>query len=275
MRYLISQGLLRHPLEVEIDGVPPCLFCGDPVTRPSMDGPLVCGTCDCGNNRDGSKWTKAQAEERYAHRRSKVAEYRALMIDRRVHEAKDLLAKMTPAPWIARKTYVETASCLADVCDRDDAAFMALARALVPDLIERDALRGAEVAKCADACGVAKGQIATLRETLRAAVDRLRPEVREVRAVIDDPRRTIAGANRLDYEARALPRLLAVVPALLELCEEVTRLASATPHEDATIDATEPSAAIEWRDDIQIVRSIANDSDRWVTFPIKPHKKDA
>ena len=82
MRYFISQGLLRPALEVEIEGVPPCLFCGDPVGSPSMDGPLVCGSCDCGRNRDGSCWTEEQAEARYAHRRSKVAEYRTHLIDR-------------------------------------------------------------------------------------------------------------------------------------------------------------------------------------------------
>lgn len=146
-RYFISQGIAYPPIEVEIDGVPPCLFCGDPVTRPSMDGPLVCGSCDCGRNRDGSQWTEAQAEERYAHRRAKVAEYRACMIDLRVREAKELLTKMSKLLWSARGTYIETTACLADVCDSDDAAFMALARKLLPDLIHRDELRGAEVAK--------------------------------------------------------------------------------------------------------------------------------
>jgi hypothetical protein len=79
VRYFISQGLLRPALEVEIDGVPPCLFCGESVTSPSMDGPLVCGSCDRGRNRDGSKWTEEQAEARYAHRRAKVAEYKDVM----------------------------------------------------------------------------------------------------------------------------------------------------------------------------------------------------
>lgn len=34
------------PLECLIKGAPPCLFCGQPVERPSSDGPLVCGPCD-------------------------------------------------------------------------------------------------------------------------------------------------------------------------------------------------------------------------------------
>ena len=136
MKYLLSQGPLRHPIEVEIDGVPPCLFCGEPVARPSTDGPLVCGACDCGRNRDGSKWTEEQAEARYAHWRAMVAEYRGRMIDLWVREAKDLLAKMTKPLWHARGSYIETESCLADVCDSDDAAFMELARKLLPNLIE-------------------------------------------------------------------------------------------------------------------------------------------
>jgi hypothetical protein len=76
MKYLISQGLLHPPIEIDLDPPPPCLFCGKPVERPSMDGPLVCAWCDCGSNRDGSYWTTAQSYERHAHRSAKVAEYR-------------------------------------------------------------------------------------------------------------------------------------------------------------------------------------------------------
>lgn len=76
MKYLISQGLLHPPLEVELEPPPPCLYCGEPVLHPSMDGPLVCACCDCGTNRDGTKWTYAQCAERYEHRRAKVDEYR-------------------------------------------------------------------------------------------------------------------------------------------------------------------------------------------------------
>jgi len=74
--YYISQGLLKPPLEVEIEGIPPCLFCGTPVTRPSMDGPLVCGACDCGRNHDGSKWTDEQREHAWNQRRAQIAKYR-------------------------------------------------------------------------------------------------------------------------------------------------------------------------------------------------------
>lgn len=93
MRYSIDQGLLYPALEVEIDGVPPCLLCGEPVARPSMGGPLICGPCDCGNNREGSRWTPEQAKERYAHFRTRVAAYRAQAIDRRAREVRDLLAR--------------------------------------------------------------------------------------------------------------------------------------------------------------------------------------
>lgn len=74
--YYISQFPLGPPIEIEIEAPPPCLFCGDPVMHPSMDGPLVCAACDCGCNRDGSKWTKDQADDRWAHRRAQVAKYR-------------------------------------------------------------------------------------------------------------------------------------------------------------------------------------------------------
>jgi hypothetical protein len=66
------------PIEVVIDGAPPCLYCGEPVTAPSTDGPLVCCSCDCGCNRDGSRWTAEQARDRRLHFQRKVDEYRDL-----------------------------------------------------------------------------------------------------------------------------------------------------------------------------------------------------
>jgi hypothetical protein len=75
--YWIDQGLLKPLLEIEIEETPPpCLFCGEPVAHPSMGGPLICGACDCGHNQDGSKWTEAQAQEYYRHRKDQVARYR-------------------------------------------------------------------------------------------------------------------------------------------------------------------------------------------------------
>jgi len=68
------------PLAIEIEGIPPCLFCGEPVHSPSMDGPLVCACCDCGCNRDGSKWTAEQLKERWEYGASMIAKY---------HEAAD------------------------------------------------------------------------------------------------------------------------------------------------------------------------------------------
>jgi hypothetical protein len=74
MKYFINRSLLP-PLEVEIEGVPPCLFCDAPVYHPSTGGPLVCNACDCGWNRDGSSWTAAQSRDRHEHWRAKIAEY--------------------------------------------------------------------------------------------------------------------------------------------------------------------------------------------------------
>ena len=73
MKYYINRGE-RKPLEVEYDGDPPCLFCNEPVTSPSTDGPLICGACDCGMNKDGTTWTNEQSSERWANRESKIKE---------------------------------------------------------------------------------------------------------------------------------------------------------------------------------------------------------
>jgi hypothetical protein len=74
--YYISQGLFKPALEVKIEGSPPCLFCGVLVSDPSMDGPLVCGSCDCGRNPDGSRWTDEERERAWSHRREQIAKYR-------------------------------------------------------------------------------------------------------------------------------------------------------------------------------------------------------
>jgi len=75
--YVISQGIFKPPLEVQIDGVPPCLFCGVPVESPSMNGPLVCGPCDMGCNPDGSRWTAEQHDERQRHLAETIERYRS------------------------------------------------------------------------------------------------------------------------------------------------------------------------------------------------------
>lgn len=45
--YLIHRSG-KEPLKVTYTGVPPCLWCDEPVVEPSADGPLVCGRCDMG-----------------------------------------------------------------------------------------------------------------------------------------------------------------------------------------------------------------------------------
>lgn len=79
MKYYISQGFLQPPLEIEIEGPPPCLFCGKLVHEPSMNGPLVCPSCDCGRNTDGSRWTNSEAHERHAHYAAAIAAYRTMI----------------------------------------------------------------------------------------------------------------------------------------------------------------------------------------------------
>jgi len=66
---------------VDYDGDPPCLFCNEPVTSPSTDGPLICGWCDCGGNRDGTNWTSEQREERWANRIKRTDEIKNLDIN--------------------------------------------------------------------------------------------------------------------------------------------------------------------------------------------------
>ncbi len=240
MRYSISQGLLRPPLEIEIDGVPPCLFCGDPVTRPSMDGPLVCARCDCGNNRDGSKWTEEQANERYAHRRAKVAEYRVQMIDRRVREMKELLSKMAAGP--VRYTAIETGESRMEGGASDVAAFTVGAQKLMPDLIELYEQRGEEVAKQVAVSGAVAEERDRWPQTitignrtpfsgadrtasLRAAVGKLPLEdLLGLRALIDDPRRESGDAAQVFFERFALGALLAALPDFLAMCEEIAKL---------------------------------------------------
>lgn len=52
--YTISRDISgQPPLRVVHEGVPPCLYCGEPVIRMSTDGPLVCGPCDCNG---GAVW---------------------------------------------------------------------------------------------------------------------------------------------------------------------------------------------------------------------------
>lgn len=54
MRYHIAHWP-GPDVELEVPGdCPPCLWCGVPVAIPSCDGPLVCGPCDMGRNRDGT-----------------------------------------------------------------------------------------------------------------------------------------------------------------------------------------------------------------------------
>lgn len=37
-----------------------CIYCNEPVAALSYGGPAVCPGCDCGVNKDGTKWTSDQ-----------------------------------------------------------------------------------------------------------------------------------------------------------------------------------------------------------------------
>lgn len=166
-QYFISQGL-GPPIEVLIDGVPPCLLCGDPVVHGGTDGPLVCASCACGQSADGARWTLEQSEARNAHKLAKIAEYRAL-------EAGRILS--------AARAFATL----------DDAAALARARAIVPRLLALCDLRGEALAHYASECGLAKGersalhdQLTWLRDAVDVACDRMPPSdaVVALRAVV-------------------------------------------------------------------------------------------
>jgi hypothetical protein len=57
-KYTLIDGRI---LEVEYDETNPCRICGLPVMEASMGGIDVCPWCDCGNYRDGEKWTLEEA----------------------------------------------------------------------------------------------------------------------------------------------------------------------------------------------------------------------
>lgn len=67
--YLISRDISgQRPLRVVVDDPPPCLWCGDPVTEPSMDGPLVCALCDMGRRDDADDWMmRKQRRDHFAY----------------------------------------------------------------------------------------------------------------------------------------------------------------------------------------------------------------
>ncbi len=48
---------------VEYDENAPCIICGEPVGNASMGGTVICPACDCGKNRDGTKWTDEQYKQ--------------------------------------------------------------------------------------------------------------------------------------------------------------------------------------------------------------------
>jgi hypothetical protein len=51
--------------QVKYDAYAPCWYCGFPVGEASMGGTVVCPSCDCGLNHDGSRWTAEQARTMY------------------------------------------------------------------------------------------------------------------------------------------------------------------------------------------------------------------
>jgi uncharacterized Zn finger protein (UPF0148 family) len=78
-QYMIGQNTPFTGLPdlcVEYKYPPPCLYCNEPVVSPSADGPLVCPSCDCGYNKDWSKWTTEENIARHKNFAKKINEIR-------------------------------------------------------------------------------------------------------------------------------------------------------------------------------------------------------
>lgn len=70
--YTVGSG--PNAVTLVYKGVPPCLYCGELVYSPSMDGPLVCPECDIGigwSDDDGRV-----GQERRAHFKRVIEEAR-------------------------------------------------------------------------------------------------------------------------------------------------------------------------------------------------------
>jgi hypothetical protein len=57
MKTATYKGLDGKDFTVEYDPSAPCISCGLPVLYASIGGTAVCSWCDCGQYRDGSKWS--------------------------------------------------------------------------------------------------------------------------------------------------------------------------------------------------------------------------
>lgn len=42
---------------IAFDPARACIYCEEPVKSLSMGGPALCGACDCGMHKDGTKWS--------------------------------------------------------------------------------------------------------------------------------------------------------------------------------------------------------------------------
>jgi hypothetical protein len=52
---------------LNIEGIPPCLYCDQPVVAVSTSDPLICVNCALGRNADGSWWSAEDISKRHEH----------------------------------------------------------------------------------------------------------------------------------------------------------------------------------------------------------------
>jgi hypothetical protein len=57
MKTATYRGLDGKDFTVEYDPNAPCISFGQPVISASMGSTAICSWCDCGQYRDGSKWS--------------------------------------------------------------------------------------------------------------------------------------------------------------------------------------------------------------------------
>ena len=73
--------------EVSYDPDAPCWMCGLAVEEASMGGTVICPSCDCGLNRDGSQWSPAEAELAFQSFRDNQARAERAAEERMLHPA--------------------------------------------------------------------------------------------------------------------------------------------------------------------------------------------
>lgn len=74
--YRLTDGTSK---EFTYEDQDPCMICGLPVIHASMSGTNICAWCDCGNNRDGTKVSMDEWNQRNKRVKAYIEVYKALV----------------------------------------------------------------------------------------------------------------------------------------------------------------------------------------------------